>query len=211
MKDIIIIGAGGFGREVEMLIRQINHEKNKWNFIGYLDDCEALGNRVGNSQVIGSIEKIVDFKSAYFVIAIANTHIKRKILEIIPPFSRPAILIHPNVLLGERVIIGDGTILCAGNIITEDISIGKHVILNLSCTVGHDTNIKDFCSIMPSVNISGEVIIEQGVFVGTGSKIINKVGIGDFSIIGAGAVVSKTIPANCTAVGVPAKPIKFHE
>jgi acetyltransferase-like isoleucine patch superfamily enzyme len=81
----------------------------------------------------------------------------------------------------------------------------------LSCTVGHDTIIEDYSSFMPSVNISGEVKIGNSVFVGTGSKIINQVEIGKFTIIGAGAVVTRSIPANCTAVGVPAKPIIFHE
>lgn len=64
---------------------------------------------------------------------------------------------------------------------------------------------------MPLVNISGEVKIGEGVYVGTGAKIINQLEIGDYTIVGAGAVVSKTLPAKCTAVGVPAKPIKFHE
>jgi serine acetyltransferase len=63
---------------------------------------------------------------------------------------------------------------------------------------------------MPSVNISGEVHIEQGVYVGTGAKIINQLTIGKSTIVGAGAVVSKSLPENCTAVGIPAKPIKFH-
>jgi len=211
MKNIIIIGAGGFGREVEMLIRQINNFELQWNFIGYLDDGIPFGTKIGNSEVIGKVESIVNFIDTYFVIAIANAIIKKKVLNSIPITMKPAKLLHPSVICGERVQIGRGTIICAGNIITEDIVIGEHVILNLSCTVGHDTTISDLCSFMPSVNISGEVIIEQGVFVGTGSKIINQVGIGEFSIIGAGAVVSKTIPANCTAVGVPAKPIKFHE
>lgn len=211
MKNIIIIGAGGFGREVEMLVRQINNLKPQWNFIGYLDDGMLSGTKVGNSKVLGSIESIFNFNDASFVIAIANASIKRKILRSIPNTVKPATLIHPSVACGERVQIGGGTIICAGNIITEDIVIGEHVILNLSCTVGHDTTIKDLCSFMPSVNISGEVIIEKGVFVGTGTKIINQISIGEFSIIGAGAVVTKSIPANCTAVGVPAKPIKFHE
>ena len=211
MNNIIIIGAGGFGREVEMLVRQINNFRPQWNFIGYLDDGIPTGSKVGNSEVLGLVESIVNFNDAYFVIAIANASIKRKILKSIPNLIKPATLVHPSVICGERVQIGGGTIICAGNIITEDIVIGEHVILNLSCTVGHDTLIKDLCSFMPSVNISGEVIIEEGVFVGTGSKIINQTSIGEFSIIGAGAVVSKSIPANCTAVGVPAKPIKFHE
>ena len=77
--------------------------------------------------------------------------------------------------------------------------------------MGHDTIIKDFASFMPSVNISGEVLIEEKVYVGTGAKIINQLQIGKGTIVGAGAVVSKTLPAYCTAVGIPAKPIKFHE
>ena len=63
---------------------------------------------------------------------------------------------------------------------------------------------------MPSVNISGEVDINQSVYVGTGAKIINQLSIGENTIVGAGAVVAKSLPANCTAVGIPAKPIKFH-
>jgi sugar O-acyltransferase (sialic acid O-acetyltransferase NeuD family) len=122
------------------------------------------------------------------------------------------VLIHPSCYIGtDQVIIGEGSIVCAGTIITVNIDIGKHVILNLACTVGHDTIIEDYCSFMPSVNISGEVKIGNGVYCGTGAKIINQLEIGENSIIGAGAVVSKTLPANCTAVGIPAKPIKFHE
>jgi sugar O-acyltransferase (sialic acid O-acetyltransferase NeuD family) len=211
MNDILIIGAGGFGREVEMLVYQINKIKPQWNFIGYLDDSIPEGVKVGNSQVIGSTEAIENFENTYFVIAIANAKIKRKILGKVPNKVKPARLLHPSIICGERVQIGEGSIICAGNIITEDIIIGSHVILNLSCTVGHDTIIMDYCSFMPSVNISGEVKIEEGVFVGTGAKIINQVEIGRYSIIGAGAVVSKTIPSNCTAVGIPAKPIKFHD
>ena len=121
-------------------------------------------------------------------------------------------MIHPNVLIGsDEVIIGNGCIICASNIITVNISIGNFVILNLGCTVGHDTRIGDYCSFMPSVNISGEVVIEDLVYVGTGAKIINLLSIGNSTIVGAGAVVAKSLPAHCTAVGIPAKPIKFHD
>jgi len=64
---------------------------------------------------------------------------------------------------------------------------------------------------MPTVNISGEVDIQKGVYVGTGAKIINQLTIGEYTIVGAGAVVAKSLPKNCTAVGIPAKPIKFHD
>ena len=82
--------------------------------------------------------------------------------------------------------------------------------MNLACTIGHDTILENFVSLMPAVNVSGEVILEEAVYVGTGAKIINQVSVGKNTTIGAGALVSKSIPANCTAVGIPAKPIKFH-
>lgn len=95
--------------------------------------------------------------------------------------------------------------------ITTNIRIGDFVVLNLQCTVGHDSIIKDYSSLMPSVNVSGEVTIGECVLVGTGATIINQLEIGEHTIVGAGAVVTKSLPAYCTEVGVPAKPIKFHE
>ena len=77
--------------------------------------------------------------------------------------------------------------------------------------VGHDTVIKDCAAFMPSCNISGEVLIEEGVYCGTGVKIIKQTSIGEYATIGAGAMVIRPIPGRCVAVGVPAKPIKFHE
>lgn len=211
MKKIVIIGAGGFGREVEMLIDQINEISPQWDFLGFIDDEKPVGTPIGGSKVLGSIPEVSQMKDVWIVLAIGNPKSKEKILSKLNGDQQFATLIHPNVLIGKRVEIGAGTIICAGNIITTDIIIGRHVILNLSCTVGHDTEIGDLCSFMPSINISGEVVIESGVYVGTGAKIINQLSIGTQTIVGAGAVVSKTLPANCTAVGIPAKAIKFHE
>ena len=119
-------------------------------------------------------------------------------------------LIHPSVWIGNKefVEIGKGCIICAGNLITTNIKIMDFVILNLGCTVGHDSVIKKFAAFMPSCNISGEVIIEEGVYCGTGVKIINQTSIGEYATIGAGAVVTKPIPARCTAVGVPTRVVK---
>ncbi len=211
MKKIVIVGAGGFGREVEMLIDQINEMSQQWEFLGFIDDEKATGTRIGGAKVLGSISKIAQMPDVWVVLAIGNPKAKERILSKLDPNQQYATLIHPNVLIGKRVEIGAGTIICAGNIITTDIKIGRHVILNLGCTVGHDTEIGDLCSFMPAINISGEVVIEGGVYVGTGAKIINQLSIGTQTIVGAGAVVSKTLPANCTAVGIPAKAIKFHE
>lgn len=197
-----------------MLIDQINEVAQQYNFLGYYDDGFKTGEIINGFPVLGGINEINERTEELLIVAaIGNPMLKKKLLNLINNrlISYPT-LIHPNATIGrDNVKIGEGTIICAGNAITIDISIGQHVILNLSCTVGHDTTIGDYCSFMPSVNISGEVNIHESVYVGTGAKIINQLEIGENTIIGAGAVVSKTLPANCTAVGIPAKPIKFHD
>lgn len=212
MKRIAIFGAGGFGREVKWLIDEINVLNPAWNFIGYYDDDFSRVKNIPPSLFLGNTSTLNECKEeTALVFAIGNPVVKRKIIQKInnPLISHP-VLIHPNACIGKNSVrIGEGSIICAGTIITVDINIGKHVILNLGCTVGHDSIIGDFSSFMPSVNISGEVKIGEAVYVGTGVKIINQLEIGTETIVGAGAVVSKTLPPFCTAVGVPAKPIKF--
>jgi sugar O-acyltransferase (sialic acid O-acetyltransferase NeuD family) len=214
MEKIVIVGAGGFGREVKMLIDQINRYEHKYEFLGYYDDGFTIGSTINNNLVLGSIDDLAkNDEIISVVVAIGAPDIKRKIVEKLTrsTISFPT-LIHPSVLLGDEFVsIGNGCIICAGTIITCNIEIKDFVILNLMCTVGHDTVIGSYASFMPSVNISGEVIIHEEVYVGTGAKIINQLEIGRQTIVGAGAVVSKTLPEKCTAVGIPAKPIKFHD
>ncbi|MCJ7933006.1 MAG: NeuD/PglB/VioB family sugar acetyltransferase [Chryseobacterium sp.] len=213
MNKIAIVGAGGFGREVKMLIDNINEVNKQFEIIGFYDDKEYPSD-INGIPYLGKIEKLneVDYP-LNVTVSIGDPKTKKKIIENITNnnIGFPN-LIHPSVILGrDNVKIGKGNIICAGVIITIDIEIEDFVILNLSCTVGHDTKIKKYSSFMPSVNISGEVLINDSVYVGTGAKIINLLEIGENTVIGAGAVVSKSLPANCTAVGIPAKPIKFHE
>ena len=212
MKNIAIFGCGGFGREVKWLIDDINRKSNEWNFIGYFDDDFTNALHIPDVQKIGNLNDLNNWKdSLCLVFAIGNPQIKKRIIINVnnPNISYP-ILIHPTVCIGNDVEIGKGSIICAACIITVNIKIGEHVILNLGCTVGHDSIIGDFSSFMPSVNISGEVVTGECVYAGTGVKIINRLQIGDETIIGAGAVVSKSLPSKCTAVGIPAKPIKYH-
>lgn len=215
MKNIAIFGAGGFGREVKTIIDSINRQnENTYNFVGFFDDGFEKGRLINNYPVLGGIDEINQYtEEICLAICIGDPKIKEKIISKIDNSNVlfPT-LIHPRAsVTNEFVSLGKGCIICEGTIITCNIDIRDFVILNLMCTVGHDTVIEDYCSFMPSVNISGEVKIKQGVYVGTGAKIINLLEIGENTIIGAGAVVSKSLPANCTAVGIPAKPIKFHE
>lgn len=212
MKKIAIIGAGGFGREVKSLIDQINGKEKIFEIIGFYDD-KHYESDINGIKYLGKIEDINSVKSLISVaVAVGDPKTKKNIIESIKNenINFPN-LIHPTVLIGsDDVKLGKGNIICAGTIITVNIDLQDFIILNLSCTVGHDTTIESYSSFMPSVNISGEVLIKEGVYVGTGAKIINQLEIGAFTIVGAGAVVSKSLPENCTAVGIPAKPIKFH-
>ena len=114
-------------------------------------------------------------------------------------------LIHPNVIYDRNTVnFGPGTIICAGNIITTNINIGAHVIVNLDCTIGHDCTIEDYVTISPGCHLSGYTILRKGSYMGTGATTVEKHEIGAHSIIGAGGVVVKDIPANVVAVGVPA-------
>ena len=215
MKDIAIFGVGGFGREVLALIKDINKIEQSWNIIGFFDDGYEKGIMVNGYPNLGKTEDLNVWPTPIsLAVSIGSPVIKKNILDkITNPLVEYPTLIHPSVWIGDNefVEIGKGGIICAGVMITTNVQIRDFVILNLQCTVGHDTIIKDYAAFMPSVNISGEVIIGEGVYVGTGAKIINQLQIGDYTIVGAGAVVSKSLPAHCTAVGVPAKPIKFHK
>lgn len=212
MEKIAIVGSGGFAREVLTLIKDINKQCERYEIVGFVDVDRSKV--IHGYPVVGDDEHINNTNEPISVVlAVGEPHLKRKIRN---KYTNPLVkfpkIIHPSVLIGDKntVAIGDGCIICAGCILTTDIVIKDYVTLNLMCTVGHDTEIGNYCSFMPSVNVSGEVIINEGVYVGTGTKLINQIEIGEKTIVGAGAVVTKSLPANCTAVGVPAKPIKFH-
>ena len=215
LKDLYIIGAGGFGREVAWLIERINEIEPTWNLKGFIDDNTAIhGSLQDDYSVIGGCDDLMNITQEVWVVcAVGSAKIRKKIIEKLKNYANVkfATLIDPSVMRSERVDIGEGSIICAGTIITVDISIGSHVIINLDCTIGHDDIIHDFVTIYPSVNVSGNVVVGECAELGTGMQIIQGKSIGRESIIGAGAVVIRDIPEKCTAVGSPAKPIKFFE
>lgn len=215
MKDLLIIGASGFGREVAWLVERINKAEPTWNLLGFLDDNAQLhGTQVGKYPVLGGCEAIQDYPQAYLVCAVGSSKIREKIIQKAENIlSAPlyATLIDPTVEMSDTVVVGEGSILCAHTILTVDLSLGKHTIINLDCTVGHDAILEDYVTLYPSVNVSGCTHIGRGAELGTGMQIIQGKRIGEYAIVGAGAVVVKDIPAKCTAIGSPAKPIKFFE
>lgn len=207
MDDIIIYGAGGFGRETALMIRQINEKHPTWNIVGFCDDNCKAGDRVYGLPLIGGLSELENIGRVNLVIAVADPATRKEIKGKIKSHEiRYPTLIHPSVLLGdlETNRIDEGSIIAAGNVFTTNIHVKPFVIINLSCTIGHDVSIGAFCSIMPGCSISGMVNINSEVLIGTGARILQNLTIGDSCRVGAGAVVTRDAAAGTTVVGIPA-------
>lgn len=215
MKDLIIFGAGGFGREVAWAVERMNVVTPTWNLLGFIDDDDSVqGKELNGYKVLGKMDDIKEYPDAYFVCAVGSSRVRERIINNMKSINSAikfGTVIDPSVEMSDFVTIGEGSIICAHTIITVNVSIGKHVIINLDCTIGHDAVLRDFVTLYPSANVSGAANIGRAVELGTGSQIIQGKMVGNYSIVGAGAVVVKDIPEKCTAVGSPAKPIKFFE
>jgi len=198
MKPIAIYGAGSFGRETLMLIRQINADKPRWEPVGFFDDNYPVGERIHDVPVIGDIHDLnAHEEGLYIVIAVGNPKVRKKIYNKIQnDLISFATLIHPSVQIEEfqHCSIGHGTIIAAGNILTTDIHIGQHVLLNMACTCGHDVRIGDFASIMPNCILSGEAEIGEECFIGAGAAIMNRVQIEHGARVGARETVGLGLP-----------------
>lgn len=210
MKNIVIVGAGGVGRETSLIIQQINKLELKWNLIGFIDDdIKSWGKVINGYSVIGGINSLEALPSdTYIIIAIANYEVKKRIVNKINNKFKFATIVHPSVWIHDYMILGEGTIVYEGVILTTNIKIGNHVIISPKCGVGHDSIIKDYVSLLWNVNVSGNDIIEEGVMMGSGSTIIQGKKIGKGSKVGAGAVVIDNVDSYSTVVGVPAKVVK---
>jgi len=213
-KKVIILGAGGHARETLWIFREANEEKNEWEILGFIDENkETHGKMICDLPLLGGFEWLDKkrYDDVYAIAAIGSPKAKIKVIDkAIKRNLKFCSIIHPTTRMSEYVEIGNGTIIAAGNILTTQIKIGNHVILNSDCTVAHDTLIEDYCNINPGVHINGNVHIGKGVDFGTGAVAIQGINVGEWSVIGGGAVVVSDIPSNVTAVGVPAKVIKAH-
>lgn len=191
MNRIAIYGAGGFGKEVKGMLDLMNIA-----FGGYIDDFKKTENSVTGKQYDDVL------------LAIADPGIRKNIIEDWSlekvPFQP---LISSDIALHPSVSVGKGSILCPGTKLTVEVVIGDFVIINLNSTIGHNVTIEDYCSIMPAVNISGNVILRSGVFIGVGASILQGITIGENAIIGAGAVVTKDVEPGKLVVGIPAKSV----
>jgi len=214
MKRFIVVGAGGFGRETLQVFRAMPTDgdlRSRYQFAGFVDDNpEADVSMVRDASLLGGVEALK--RGDGFVIGISDPRVKAALQErIIERGAQPVAIQHPSAWLGEDVAVGDGAIITANCSITTNLTIGRHVHINLNCTVGHDAVLEDFVTLFPGVHVSGNVTIKQYAMIGTGAVLLPGVTIGERAMVGAGAVVTKDVPDFTTVVGMPAKPVKSGE
>lgn len=212
MDRLIIVGAGGFGREV------LNWARDAYRFGeagatfhcgGFVDDnpkaLDAFHAQGLEVPWLGPLATWNPQPNDRHLVAVGSPATKRKLVDtLLAKGARFATLIHPTAVVGPRVTLGEGTILCPRVVLTCDIRIGRWVGLNVGTAVGHDAQIGDFSQTSSLCDITGGVRIGTGVFLGSRVSVLPKIEVGDGATLGAGSVVVRRVRAGTTVFGVPA-------
>ncbi|MEA5143329.1 MAG: acetyltransferase [Oscillibacter sp.] len=208
MKDIVLLGAGGFAREVCFLLEDNNAVCPEWNILGFLTP-DTSTDQIGRYPVFHDNRILLDRQEISAVCCIGSSEARKRVVA---PFLHTHVrfpnIISRRAVLSDSVHLGQGNIICASTIMTVDVTVGDFLLCNLDCSIGHDVRIGDYVTLYPKACISGAVTIGSRVEVGTCGAVIQGLAIGDGAILGAGAVAVRDVEANVTAVGVPAQVIK---
>jgi sugar O-acyltransferase (sialic acid O-acetyltransferase NeuD family) len=176
MKNVVIFGAGGMGREVAWLIENINSIEKEWNILGFIDDDPKYQTRDLNGySFLGGKRWLENAKEdIYLVLAIGKSSVRKSLYERFEqfPYIRFATLIDPLVRIHSTIKIDDGCVICRNCTITVNINIGKGVLMNTGSSVGHDSNIGDFCTFLTNSISSGETQIGECCEIGSGAFIL---------------------------------------
>ncbi|MDA9241435.1 acetyltransferase [bacterium] len=207
MSELVIVGAGGHGRETLDIVEAINAVEPTWAFAGFVDDGEVIADRLErrDASLLGTTKILADTDPRY-VIGIGSPAVRAKLDEQLTAWGRTAAtLIHPAATVASDNRISDGVLLAAGARVTTNVTLGRHVHLNVNAVVSHDCVVGDYTTLSPGALVNGDVRLAEGVFLGTGAIITPGITIGDHAVIGAGAVVVRDVPPGVTVRGVPAR------
>lgn len=208
---LVVYGTGGHARETADVLRDAQAAGAPHELLGFLtDDAGQLGAEVAGLPVLGGRAWLAaSAADVGVVLAVGAPAVRRRVAALLEPLGRAfPVVRHPTALVSARATLGAGTMLAAGAIVTCDAVVGAFGILNRGANVSHDCRLGDFVTLAPAVQLSGNVVVGDGCDLGVGAVVVQGLTIGEWSVVGAGAAVTRSLPANCTAVGVPARPVK---
>jgi sugar O-acyltransferase (sialic acid O-acetyltransferase NeuD family) len=211
VQNLVIYGAGGLGREIEALVRDVNTQERAWNFLGFIDDGKPDGTAAGGGMVLGGQAWLASITDAIAVVmGMADPTTKASLyikLSQNPHIFFPT-LVHPLAHVEPTADLGAGTVISLYCSISVDVKLGACAFFNVASQIGHDSVLGDFCSVMPHVDISGNVTVGARSLIGAGSKILQGLSIGSDAVVGIGSVVLRDVPGHCTVMGYPARVIQ---
>lgn len=209
VQDVVIWGSGGHARELADLIEAINQDTRRWNLLGFVDDEPSRHGQMilGDRCVLGGIEWLqAQTRRPSVVLGIgasaARARVARRLTGLDVEFPS---LIHPSALVTRHASLGIGAVVCGFAVVNNRASLGDHVHLNISSSVSHDCRVGSFCTLAPGARLTGAVTLADGCDLGASCTVIPGRVVGEWTIVGAGAVVVDDVVPNATVVGVPAR------
>ena len=215
MKRVLIIGAGGHGREVADILRHQARTDGEIEALGFVDDNRDLhGRSLDGLAVLGdwSWFEGADRKDVAVVCAVGSPQICRRLVERARGIGLTfASVISPLAHISSYARLGEGVTIFPNVIINTGALVDSFSILNVGVVVSHDATVGPYSNINPGAHLAGNVTIGEGCYIGMSANVIQGRSIGAWSVVGAGAVVTRDFPACVTAVGVPARIVKTRE
>jgi sugar O-acyltransferase (sialic acid O-acetyltransferase NeuD family) len=209
-KNIVVLGHSGVGRFVVHAIQDINLISKKWNILGFLDDDPGKSDTTFEGiTVLGPSTWLENNQDIAVVIAISDPAVKYRLVEKLQKYGCtdfPSI-IHPDAWIARNVAIEEGSIIYPGVSINVGSRIGRFVMVNMNCAIGHDVKIEDYSFLAPNVGVGGNSNIADGCTIGIGASLKQSINIGKSATVGAGAVVVRDVEPGRTVTGIPAKPV----
>jgi sugar O-acyltransferase (sialic acid O-acetyltransferase NeuD family) len=211
-RDLLIYGAGGAGRELAFFLSLDKNPKTAWKVKGFIDDTRKLQGKIVNGiPVLGGFEYLKNYSGNLTVTVVDKPALRRKLIQKIQKYKN----IHFPVVLNSISVVspfvewGEGCIIASThNVLSVNMKLGEFVYIHGANRIGHDVVIGDYSTIFTGILFGGGVSVGSGCVIGSGAVILPKVKIGNGSIIGGGSVVTRDIPSNVVASGVPAEVIK---
>lgn len=209
MKRLLIIGAGGFGRELLSWANHVPPTQRDWQVGGFLDsNPTALQGFHIALPILDDPETYAPAPNDVFVCAIGEPKTRLRVCRGLEERGADFVtLIHPTAVIGNECHFGKGCIFCPGAVVTVNVSLGDFVILNVHATVGHDVAIGAGCTLSAHADVTGAARLEDGVFLGSHAVILPNAVVGAYAVVGAGSVVMRRVMPGSTVIGVPARQI----